>query len=144
MSGSVVNLAHILAASYQLAFRAGKVVRTVYDSGKLGIIDKAGCTSVPVAQDKAEEVIDSQTLADRLSQSLIVSSLHKLFPDVRIVGEESDIEVDEKQSADDIELSLFDSIKFPDSLKSLRSSDLTVWVGERLLLGPMNFITRLL
>ena len=62
----------LMASSVSIARVAGSIIRKVYASGKLGIVDKG--------------INDLQTQADRSVQYCIVSSLSKKFPGICIIG----------------------------------------------------------
>jgi len=64
----------ILAASVNVSFKAGDIIRDIMKSGDLGIVEKGPK--------------DLQTEADRAAQRCIIASLHKQFPKVAIFGEE--------------------------------------------------------
>ncbi|XP_065819808.1 3'(2'),5'-bisphosphate nucleotidase 1 isoform X1 [Labrus bergylta] len=75
MSGSPAVVMRLVASAYNVAEKAGSIVRKVLHSGELGIVEKTGAN-------------DLQTLADRLAQQSICASLSRRFPKITIIGEE--------------------------------------------------------
>lgn len=82
----------VLSASVTLAKRAGQLIKDVQMSGaSLDIVDKVASADLlrsimPVGFVQGHN--DPQTVADRASQQLIISSLTKHFPQLTIRGEE--------------------------------------------------------
>ena len=70
-----VNVAALISACVDLAERAGGIIRDIWWSGDLGAIEKGGGLEIDGA--RAE---DPQTIADRKSEELIISTLMKHFP----------------------------------------------------------------
>lgn len=68
----------VISSSITSANRAGLIIRDVMKKGELGIVDKG--------------INDLQTEADRSAQRCIVASLSKLYPNVKIIGEEGVLE----------------------------------------------------
>ena len=64
----------ILSSAIPIIRRAGEVARRIQRLGNLHVVDKG--------------VNDFQTAADRLAQACIVRSLHRSFPNLKIVAEE--------------------------------------------------------
>jgi len=199
----MIHLPSLLSASIDLAQRAGGIIRTVFESGHLGAIDKAAPTfsssssslsssslssssaaslsrfstgssthlfssstssfaspssslfSIPYAQTLSStfplssssspssfyfsstssslsspavhELNDPQTLADLSSQRLIISSLSRAFPSLRLIGEEGEMEDSPKDSVSP-SLTLIDHSLFPEHLRELPAEDVVVWV----------------
>lgn len=71
-------LMKVISSSITSANRAGLIIRDVMKKGELGIVDKG--------------INDLQTEADRSAQRCIVASLSKLYPNVKIIGEEGVLE----------------------------------------------------
>ncbi|CAF3376598.1 unnamed protein product, partial [Rotaria sp. Silwood2] len=84
-SHSLPVLMRVLSASLTLAKRAGQIIKDVQMSGSLDIVEKG--------------FNDPQTIADRASQQLIVSSLAKHFPQLTIRGEEN-IKIENSETSD--------------------------------------------
>lgn len=99
---------NVLAASIQVANRAGFIVRDVMSKGELGIVEKVIAyryslmtlpqrifyqpkTNCPTFQSKN----DLQTEADRSAQRCIIASLSKQFPQVNIIGEEGESDLND-------------------------------------------------
>ncbi|VDQ03388.1 unnamed protein product [Trichobilharzia regenti] len=97
----------VLAASVCLAEKASSLIRTVYASKDLAIIDKG--------------VNDFQSRADRDSQRCIVQSLNNTFPGLHIIGEEGELDYSEL-SPEVLQH------KCPPWLSTLSTDDLVVWV----------------
>ncbi|KAM9840484.1 3'(2'),5'-bisphosphate nucleotidase 1 [Aulostomus maculatus] len=116
MSGSPAVVLRLLASSYSVAERAGEIVRNVFHSGKLGIVEKGGAN-------------DLQTLADRLAQQSICASLSKHFPKITIIGEE---ELQSNDASEDIvENGQAEEIlqrSCPAEYSGLKEEELVVWV----------------
>jgi 3'-phosphoadenosine 5'-phosphosulfate (PAPS) 3'-phosphatase len=116
---------------------AGKLaadeISSVFHSGNLGAIDKAN--KHKQEKQKLEMIEDPQTLADIRGQQVIVGVLGKLFPSVRLIGEEG--ELMESGDVDDGVDEIIENLKmeqyrgrFSDELKTLVAKDLIVWIGE--------------
>lgn len=110
---------HILAASIQVANRAGFIIRDVMSKGELGIVEKSKN--------------DLQTEADRSAQRSIIASLSKQFPQIKIIGEEgqsdlSDIPSEWLINDQDVE---FLKNPCPEKYKDLtdeQTNSIVVWV----------------
>lgn len=107
----------VLASSVAIADRAGEIVREIWSTGQLGIVQKTGKD-------------DLQTQADRSAQNCIVASLAKQFPGLTVVGEEGEqdltgvpsewiVEAHDKAAA---------GLTCPASLSGAALEELTVWV----------------
>ncbi|XP_067619137.1 3'(2'),5'-bisphosphate nucleotidase 1 [Eurosta solidaginis] len=77
------QMMRIMALSINTAARAGTIIRDVMQRGNLGIVEKEGKD-------------DLQTEADRSAQQCIIASLSRKFPNVRVIGEEGDSNLDVK------------------------------------------------
>lgn len=117
---SMPTLMRVLSASLTLARRAGQIIKEIQTSGSsLEIIEKG--------------VNDPQTIADRASQQLIVSSLIRHFPQLTIRGEEK-IDIGSSAAITDLHELLEPSndevlqAKCPEQFEKLQEKDLVVWV----------------
>lgn len=90
-----ICLTQLTSAAAVLAQRAGALIRHVRASNALNILDKEAALS----KSDAASVQDPCTVADVLSQRLIVNSLRSLFPALRVCGEEDESESDVQQQA---------------------------------------------
>jgi len=126
-------MAELISASIDLAHHAGKRIKQIYESGHLGAVDKSNPHTAPSDTNRATAdnpfgtIDDPQTLADIASQKLILGSLAHTFPGLRLVGEEGDVPA----SAADLvtpSLQLVDGSRFPDSLRSVPLSSVTVYI----------------
>ncbi|CAD7084960.1 unnamed protein product [Hermetia illucens] len=105
----------IMASSISSARRAGVIIRDIMKTGELGIVDKG--------KD------DPQTEADRTAQQCIVASLTKLFPSVKIIGEEGACELNVAKELIVTELDTeFLKNKCPDEWSNVPAEDLVIWV----------------
>ncbi|XP_063696747.1 3'(2'),5'-bisphosphate nucleotidase 1-like [Culicoides brevitarsis] len=106
----------LLASSIKIAGHAGKIIRNVMEKGELGIVEKG--------------VDDPQTEADRSSQRLILASLTKLFPKVKIIGEEgqSDLNVPKEWLITDVDEEFLASHECPAEFKDTKEDQIVVWV----------------
>ena len=130
---ATVSMAELLSASIDLARLAGQRIKSIYESGHLGAIDKSNPSTAPSNRNAATasspfgSIDDPQTLADLASQRLILGSLAATFPGLRLVGEEGDVPA----SPSDLvtpNLSLLDGGRFPESLRVVPLSAVTVYV----------------
>lgn len=105
-----------MASSIKLADSAGKIIRDIMEGGDLGTIEKG--------------IDDPQTEADRKSQRVIIASLSKLFPRVKVVGEEgaTDLNVPDEWLIKDLDES-FLLQQCPESLQNVKDEDIVVWVS---------------
>lgn len=114
----------ILSSAIPIIRRAGEVSRRIQRLGNLHVVDKG--------------VNDFQTAADRLGQACIVRSLHRSFPNLKVVAEEElDYEhMDFAEAERELELSLLVtetdpsplSHKLPAELEAVREEELVVFV----------------
>lgn len=115
MSGSPVVL-RLVASAYNVAEKAGSIVRKVLHSGELGIVEKTGAN-------------DLQTQADRLAQQSICASLSRRFPKLTIIGEEDLPSEEVKEEL--IETGQSEEIlqkTCPPEYSELKEEELVVWV----------------
>lgn len=116
MSGNPAVVMRVVASAYTVAEKAGAIVRKVLHSGELGIVEKTGAN-------------DLQTLADRLAQQSICTSLSRRFPKLTIIGEE---ELPPQEVPEDhIENGQAEEILqkgCPEEFKALKEEELVVWV----------------
>lgn len=114
--GTLPLITNLMASSIKIADSAGKIIREVMEGGNLGTINKG--------------IDDPQTEADRRSQRLIVASLTKMFPDIVIIGEEgqSDLNVPEEWLITDMDQSFLEQQKCPAPLEGVKEEDVVVWV----------------
>ncbi|KAA3670673.1 3'(2'), 5'-bisphosphate nucleotidase [Paragonimus westermani] len=103
----------LLASSVSLASRASAIVRNVFASNDLGIVDKG--------------VDDLQSRADRDAQRCIVGSLTQSFPGINIIGEEGKLNNTDFVSTSELDAQVLGCV-CPAAYKSISLSDLTVWV----------------
>ncbi|TNM94827.1 3'(2'),5'-bisphosphate nucleotidase 1 [Takifugu flavidus] len=116
MSSSPAVVMRLLASAYTVAGKAGAIVRKVLHTGELGIVEKTGAN-------------DLQTLADRLAQQSICTSLAQQFPKITIIGEEE--LPSEEISNDLIENGHLEEILHttcPEEYRELKEEELVVWV----------------
>merc|ERR1711973_550331 len=110
-------LIQVLASSVAIADKAGDIVRNVFSQGKLGIVEKEGPN-------------DLQTQADRSAQDCILASLLTQFPNLKVVGEEG--ELDMSSVKDDMIVRNSDAevleLTCPTQWSSVSMEQLTVWV----------------
>ena len=82
----------VLSASLCAANKSGSIIREVFKSGKLGIVQKVrGHVHVYSIMTECvclQGVNDPQTEADRRAQRCIFATLKKRFPKINIIGEE--------------------------------------------------------
>ena len=130
---ATVSMAELLSASIDLARHAGKRIKEIYESGHLGAVDKSNPATAPSDTNHATadapfgSIDDPQTLADIASQKIILGSLARAFPGLRLVGEEGDVPA---SPADLVtpSLNLVDGGRFPERLRSLPLSSVTVYI----------------
>ncbi|CAH8624026.1 unnamed protein product [Heterobilharzia americana] len=103
----------VLAASVTLAEKASSLIRTVYASKDLAIVDKG--------------VDDLQSRADRDSQRCVVQSLRKVFPGLHIIGEEGDLDPGNVPESSELSPEVLKH-QCPPQLNSLSMDDIVVWV----------------
>lgn len=90
-----INLLQLVSASKDLATRAGILIKNVFESGNLQIIEKANKSpanniNTNKSISNAKSIIDPQTIADIAAQQLIISSLTATFPGLTVIGEEDE------------------------------------------------------
>jgi 3'(2'), 5'-bisphosphate nucleotidase len=117
-----VDVAKLISVCIDLAEKSGEIIRKIWWSGELGAIEKGG--GVEIDGKQAE---DPQTVADRKSEELIISTLQMYFKGINIVGEES-------SETGDLEFSSASAI-YPKmdlvattTFGSIAASRVTVWV----------------
>ncbi|XP_069464689.1 3'(2'),5'-bisphosphate nucleotidase 1 isoform X2 [Ambystoma mexicanum] len=116
MASSPCLLMRLVASSYSVADKAGKLVRNVMSAGDLGIVEKTGAD-------------DLQTKADRMVQKSICTSLARKFPHLTIIGEED-------LPSSDVEEDLIEAGQYNEILKhccpaqysNIKEEELVVWV----------------
>lgn len=116
MSGNPAVVLRLVASAYNVAERAGSIVRKVLHSGELGIVEKTGAN-------------DLQTQADRLAQQSICASLSRRFPKLTIIGEEELPSEEVKEEL--IENGQSEEIlqkTCPPEYSELKEEELVVWV----------------
>jgi len=112
-------LLKVVASSVAIARRSGAVIRGILKGGDLGIIDKS---------EHEPGKFDPQTEADRAAQRIIVGSLTRQFPGLKVIGEEEDCNTADESS---LVLNMDEDVlkhKCPDDLSKLKVEDLIVWV----------------
>ncbi|VDP45350.1 unnamed protein product [Schistosoma margrebowiei] len=124
----------ILAASVSLADKACFLIRAVYDSKDLAIIDKG--------------VDDLQSRADRDSQRCIVHSLNETFPGLHVIGEEGDLDPGNLSTSTELNSTVLEH-HCPPELKDLSLEDIVVWVDpldgtKEFTEGLVEFVTVLI
>ncbi|CAI2724305.1 unnamed protein product [Schistosoma spindalis] len=124
----------ILAASVSLADKACCLIRAVYDSKDLAIIDKG--------------VDDLQSRADRDSQRCIVQSLNETFPGLHVIGEEGDLDPGNLPRSTELNSTVL-KYQCPPELKDLSLEDIVVWVDpldgtKEFTEGLVEFVTVLI
>lgn len=103
----------VLAASVDVAARACSIIRTVYHSKELNIVQKGPH--------------DPQSRADRESQRCVIQTLSRVFPGLHIIGEEGNL--DEKNVSRSVELSSDVLIhRCPEIYDCVTLDELVVWV----------------
>lgn len=116
MSGNPAVVLRLVASAYNVAERAGSIVRKVLHSGELGIVEKTGAN-------------DLQTQADRLAQQSICASLSRRFPKLTIIGEEDLPSEEIKEEL--IETGQSEEVlqkTCPPEYSELKEEELVVWV----------------
>jgi len=110
----------MLAASVNIAHRAGRIIRDIMDRGDLGTVTKG--------------VNDFQTEADRSAQKCIIASLYKQFPSAQLYGEEEstaedckDVQADWVETEQDAEV-LSHADGLPEHLREVQEKDVVVWI----------------
>lgn len=106
----------IMALSINTAARAGSIIREVMQRGNLGIVEKEGKD-------------DLQTEADRSAQQCIIASLSRKFPNITIIGEEGDSNLNVKAEwlvSEENEEFLTHSC--PEELLEIKEEEFVIWV----------------
>ena len=110
----------MLAASVNIAHRAGKIIREIMQAGDLGTVTKGKN--------------DFQTEADRSAQKCILASLYKQFPKAQLFGEEESrpedcegVNPDWVVMDQDAEV-LSHAGELRDDLKGVKEEDVVVWI----------------
>jgi len=85
--GEGIRISELLSACVDASDYAARAIVKVKSDVEAGVLD-LGLVDKSLGENEAE---DPQTIADRLSQYIIVSSLEKQFPGISIVGEEGDL-----------------------------------------------------
>ncbi|GAB0098055.1 3'(2'),5'-bisphosphate nucleotidase 1 [Sergentomyia squamirostris] len=108
-------LMRVVAFSITAANRAGEIIREIMNKGELGIVDKG--------KD------DLQTEADRSAQRCIVASLNKIFPKIKVIGEEGamDLKIPPEWLTNEPDQEFLTN-KCPESLTSISEEDMVIWV----------------
>lgn len=124
----MLNLSHLYSACIQLALKSCEIIRRVHAEGTLSTFYKTN--------DYGEEPC---TVADLHSQRVIMSSLERYFPGVRMIGEE-EVTTDPDlynlhRAAHDLNLDLLnDKVS-----RFLPIDEVTIWIDP--LDGTINFVT---
>ncbi|XP_018796175.1 PREDICTED: 3'(2'),5'-bisphosphate nucleotidase 1 [Bactrocera latifrons] len=106
----------IMALSINTAARAGLIIREVMQRGNLGIVEKEGKD-------------DLQTEADRSAQQCIIASLSRKFPNITVIGEEGDSNLNVKAEwlvSEENEEFLTHSC--PEELLEIKEEEFVIWV----------------
>ena len=153
--GNQIDVIALTSALVDLANAASAVIRSVFESGDLRVVDKdkvstselSAAASAPEARlahvikrsssGVAQRVGDPQTIADVQSQKLIVGSLRNVFPRLTVVGEEGDLSYEQEDTIIP-RLNLLDASPLvtaadasqPHPLRSVDVNDVVVWIGE--------------
>lgn len=117
VSGAPPALVRVLASSVAIADKAGDIVRNIFSAGQLGIVEKTGAD-------------DLQTQADRSAQDCILASLFTQYPELKVVGEEGELDmssVDKDMVVRDVDQSAL-KLPCPAEWQGAGMGDLTVWV----------------
>ena len=93
-----ICLFELCTAAAVLARRASIIIQHVRKSGQLHVLDKAP-TAAPASLAQGAIAVDPCTVADVLSQRLIIGALRQLFPALVVRGEEDENEADPQQKA---------------------------------------------
>jgi len=124
MSSSALIL-RLVSASCVAARNAGGIIRAVMEKGELGIVDKA----------TDPRMKDLQTEADRSAQKSIIRRLAQQFPNIRVIGEEdqNDLENLENKDAKEkkVDLEMDQDVlekDLPKTLVNIAEDQVVVWV----------------
>jgi len=110
-------LVRVLASSVAIADKAGDIVRNIFSAGQLGIVEKTGAD-------------DLQTQADRSAQDCILASLYTQHPELKVVGEEGELDmsgVDKSMVIRDVDPEAL-KLACPAEWQGAAMGELTVWV----------------
>eukprot|EP00455_Lapot_gusevi_P013378 TRINITY_DN16502_c0_g1_i2.p1 TRINITY_DN16502_c0_g1~~TRINITY_DN16502_c0_g1_i2.p1 ORF type:complete len:326 (+),score=73.92 TRINITY_DN16502_c0_g1_i2:88-978(+) len=120
-----ISLPELLSASFDLAQRAGEIIKSIANSNRdLQVVDKNLEPS-----DCKDRIFDPTTIADLTSQKLIVGSLKRQWPQLDVLGEEGQLEVTDNDVVQpNIALLQQYQAQFPGHLRELPYSGLVVWV----------------
>jgi len=108
---SIVQLSKLLSACIHLVKQAGKEIQLIHQGKNLDITYKS--------KD------DPVTVADFISQKIIVGGLKAVWPDLTIIGEES---IETPISNEIPELNIIGDDFIPHNLKEILSSEITIYV----------------
>jgi len=112
-------LARVVASSVAIARHAGGVICSIMQTGNLDIVNKGDGTSN----------FDPQTLADRKAQSIIIGSLEKQHPGLKVIGEEDDVEADTEDLVMEMDAEVLQNANnLSQEMNSINIQDLVVWV----------------
>ena len=121
------DLGALVAACRDLATRSNKLISTIYEKGDLKVVEKMyGENKKLTSLKDILNVEDPMTLADEMAQKLIIGSLQKKFPNLRVCGEEGDLKCEE---SDIVEPNLKFDMEIPEKYKNISCEELVVWVG---------------
>merc|ERR1719150_1116041 len=114
------SFSQVLATSVTATNKAGDLIRDILHKGKLEIVEKTGAD-------------DLQTKADRTANDLICGSLKKAFPNLTVIGEEGEADLQKIKSdfltsnQDETVLNHYKD-RLPANIQEAKIEDLTVWV----------------
>ena len=125
----------LVALSINSSKKAGEIIRNVMSSNQLNIVEKVripGHVPRRFLSDKfcIQSPRDYQTEADRSSQKCIIGSLAKQFPDVCIVGEEGESDLNNIPAdwlVSDMDTDFLARYTCPESLKDVEAQNVIVW-----------------
>ena len=127
MAQQSLNLGALVAACRDLAKRSGTLISTIYEKGDLQVVEKMyGDNRKCKSLKDIMNVQDPTTVADEMAQKLIIGSLQKVFPTLKVCGEEGDLKVEEGDVC--IPDTKFD-MRVPSQYENIKIEDLVVWVG---------------
>eukprot|EP01084_Bolivina_argentea_P045726 84154_1 len=95
---NTVPLLSLVSASRDLANRAGILIRHVFETGNLHIIDKSMKIQKQLDGNQGLNAKDPQTIADIAAQQLIQDSLLNTFPGISVIGEEDEDSIKKHKS----------------------------------------------
>ena len=127
MAESRFDLGSLVAACRDLATRSNKLISTIYSKGDLKVVEKMyGENKKLTSLKDILNVKDPTTMADEMAQKLIIGSLQKSFPNLRVCGEEEDCK---SEDSDIVEPNLKFDMNVPEKYKNIDIKDIVVWVG---------------